>query len=231
MNTNHIEWYIVEGNIGSGKSTFCKKFSLNNPDAEVHLEPVDEWINMKDNNTQKNLLQYFYDDQERWSYSFQSYAFITRINCITKPTDKKLKVVERSIFTDRNVFAKALYETNKMSNIEWKMYNKWFDWLVLDLINKIGEPAGIIYLRCQPEISYERLKIRSRNEESSVPLDYLEKLHNYHDEWLLNNKNTIVIDVNKDFENDPIESNKIFEQINNFINNKNKTKIEYSSEY
>ena len=162
MNTNHIEWYIVEGNIGSGKSTFCKKFSLNNPDAEVHLEPVDEWINIKDDKTQKNLLQYFYDDQERWSYSFQSYAFITRINCITKPTDKKLKIVERSIFTDRNVFAKALYETGKMSNIEWKMYNKWFDWLVLDLINKIGEPAGIIYLRCQPEISYERLKIRSR---------------------------------------------------------------------
>ena len=58
-----------------------------------------------------------------------------------------------------------------MSNIEWKMYNKWFDWLVQDLINKIGEPAGIIYLRCQPEISYERLKIRSRNEEASVPLD------------------------------------------------------------
>lgn len=231
MNTNHMVWYIVEGNIGSGKSTFCKKFSQNNPDTEVHLEPVDEWINMKDDKTQKNLLQYFYDDQERWSYSFQSYAFITRINCITKPTDKKLKIVERSIFTDRNVFAKALYETGKMSNIEWKMYNKWFDWLVLDLINKIGEPAGIIYLRCQPEISYERLKIRSRNEEASVPLEYLEKLHNYHDEWLLNNKNTIVIDVNKDFENDQIESNKIFEQINNFINNKNNTKIEYSSEY
>ncbi len=231
MNTNNIKWYIVEGNIGSGKSTFCKKFLDNNSDMEVHLEPVDEWINMKDDITHKNLLQYFYDDQERWSYSFQSYAFITRINCVTKPTVKKGKLVERSIFTDRNVFAKALYETGKMSNIEWKMYNKWFDWLVQDLINKIGEPAGIIYLRCKPEVSYERLKIRSRNEEASVPLEYLKKLHDYHDQWLLDNKNAIVIDVNKDFENNQEECDKIFSQINNFINNKNNIDTEHSSEY
>jgi deoxyadenosine/deoxycytidine kinase len=231
MNTNKLEYYILEGNIGSGKSTFCKLYSKSNPDCEVHLEPVDEWINMKDDITNKNLLQYFYDDQERWSYTFQSYAFISRINCITKPTLKSKKLVERSIFTDKNVFAKALYETGKMSNIEWKMYNKWFDWSLQDLINKIGEPSGIIYLRCDPEISYERLKIRSRSEESSVPLEYLQKLHDYHDKWLLNNKNTIVIDVNNDFENDPIQTNKIFEQLHNFINKKNNDFVNYYSEY
>jgi len=141
---------------------------------------------------------------------------------------KSKKLVERSIFTDKNVFAKLLYDTGKMSNIEWKMYNKWFDWSLQDLINKIGEPSGIIYLRCKPEISYERLKIRSRSEESSVPLEYLQKLHDYHDQWLLNNKNTIVIDVNNDFENNPTESNKIFEQLNNFICKKNNDKAEYS---
>ena len=219
------KWFIVEGNIGSGKSTFCKLFTEKYNNIDICLEPVNEWINMKDDNTDKNILQNFYDDPKRWSYTFQNYAAITRVNNLTKPSNKNIKIVERSIFTDKNVFAKSLYETGEISNIEWKMYNEWYDWLLNNLIEKIGEPSGFIYLRCDPKISYERLKIRSRNEESTVPLSYLETLHQAHDNWLFFNnnqdafiKNKIVIDVNKDFENNQIERLNIFNQIDKFIN-------------
>lgn len=47
-------------------------------------------------------------------------------------------------------------------------------------------PDGFIYMRADPETCLRRMHHRSRTEESSVPLDYLESLHMKHDEWLLN---------------------------------------------
>ena len=125
--------------------------------------------------------------------------------------------MERCIMTDKHVFAKALYETNIMSELEWKMYNDWSEWIYNDIIQSNGEPSGYIYIRCDPETSYERLKIRSRSEEDTVPLEYLQLLHKYHDEWLLNDKNVLVIDVNKDFEHDKEELERIMNKINEFV--------------
>jgi len=224
------KWFTVDGNIGSGKSTFCKLFAEKYNNIDICLEPVNDWINLKDDSTNKNILQNFYDDPQRWSYTFQNYAAITRVNNLTKPTIKDIKITERSIYTDRNVFAKSLYETGQMSSLEWKMYNEWYIWLENILIEKMGKPSGFIYLRCVPEVSFKRLKIRSRNEESSVSLEYLNMLHKAHDNWLMINKkdfNCCVIDVNEDFENNDTARNHIFNQIDTFINKDNKIYHQY----
>ena len=226
------KWFSVEGNIGSGKSTFCKLFAEKYNNIDICLEPVNDWINLKDDSSNKNILQNFYDDPQRWSYTFQNYAAITRVNNLTKLTIKDIKITERSIYTDRNVFAKSLYETGQMSSLEWKIYNEWYIWLENILIEKMGKPSGFIYLRCEPEVSFKRLKIRSRNEESSVSLEYLEMLHKSHDDWLANKNNkksfnSIVIDVNEDFENNESIRNHIFNQIDTFINKDDKFSYEY----
>ena len=215
------KWFTVDGNIGSGKSTFCRLFAEKYNNIDICLEPVNDITN-------KNILQNFYDDPKRWSYIFQNYAAITRVNNLTKPTDKEIKITERSIYTDKNVFAKSLFETGQMSSIEWKMYNEWYVWLENNLIEKMGKPSGFIYLRCDPEISYKRLKIRSRNEESTVSLQYLEMLHKAHDDWLLHkNKDIIVIDVNNDFENDDALKTIIINKIDKFINRDSQFSFEY----
>ena len=65
----------IEGNIGSGKSKFIQLFKkyLNDEttfsDKFVFLsEPVDEWINTKNENNE-NILEVFYKDRKRWSYN------------------------------------------------------------------------------------------------------------------------------------------------------------------
>ena len=35
--------------------------------------------------------------------------------------------LERSMFTDRNIFAKMLYDSKNMNELEYQIYNKWFD--------------------------------------------------------------------------------------------------------
>ena len=116
----------------------------------------------------------------------------TRTEVIYEPVDKWISLTDN----DGNNILKLFYE---------------------DIIQSNGEPAGYIYIRCEPEISYERLKFRSRSEEETVPLDYLQLLHKYHDEWLLNDKNVLVIDVNKDFEHDKEELERIMTKINDFV--------------
>lgn len=212
--------FIVQGNIASGKTTLCKLLEIQNAEtAEVIYEPVDKWINLTDNNG-NNILKLYYEDKERYAYTLQTYAFLTRAKLLKEKQKKPLRFMERCIMTDKHVFAKALYETNIMNELEWKMYNDWSQWIYNDIIQSNGEPAGYIYIRCEPETSHDRLKIRSRSEEDAVPLEYLQLLHKYHDDWLLHDKNVLVIDVNKDFEHDKEELDRIMNKINNFITSK-----------
>ena len=107
---------FLEGNIGSGKSTlvrFLKDYfqSINSEiSIEVLQEPVDDWIQMQDQQG-KNLLEYFYEDQKRWSYSLMN-TFITRskrlMEKINSYNSKGNVLMERSIYSDRNCFVKIV---------------------------------------------------------------------------------------------------------------------------
>lgn len=41
-----------------------------------------------------------------------------------------------------------------------------------------------VYLRTTPEIVYQRMRQRARKEEDCVSLEYLQQVHDIHDEWL-----------------------------------------------
>ena len=187
---------FVEGNIGTGKSTFLTALSQ---EFKVILEPVDEWTKTKNANG-KNLLEEFYSDPARNAYLFQSIAFRSRMKNIV---NQDSCLIVRSIYTDRNVFAKTCREDGLISDIEWNDYIGWFDWLTDEF--KIN-PHGYVYLRCDPEISYERIKKRKRSGEETISFEYLKKLHKKHDDWLMVNEDpnkVLIIDVDEDFVNNP----------------------------
>ncbi len=212
--------FIVEGNIGSGKSTLCRMLAnILGEEAEVIFEPVDKWRSTVDNDTGNNILQNFYVDQNRWSYSFQTYTFLTRMEDMMKEQTKPLRFIERSIYTDKLVFARSLYETGKMTSLEWNMYNRWFDWLSEECFRRTNRPTGFIYIRADPQTSYDRMLKRERSEEKCVPLEYLTTVSQYHDEWLLqhNQENVLVIDVDRDFESTPDEWERVYGLIREFV--------------
>ena len=96
-------------------------------------------------------------------------------------------------------FEKMLYDDNLMSDIEHNMYNTWCNFYQ-KYVNNMNS-WKYIYLRCNPNTSFERIKKRGREEEKNITLEYLEKLHKYHEEWLLNVPDVLIIDCDKDFEN------------------------------
>ena len=207
--------YFVEGNIGSGKSTFLKKLAT---EFKVVQEPVDEWSRMRNANG-KNILEEFYEDPKRNAYLFQSIAFRSRVKNITD-IDADDVIVERSIYTDRMVFAEVCKEEGNINDIEWDDYTSWFDFVV----KHIGfKPKGFIYLRTEPEKSYERINIRNRSGESKISMDYLQKLHHRHDRWLCPESSRaatvpiLVLDVTEEFESNPEHLERMIRKVRDFV--------------
>lgn len=222
--------FYIEGNIGTGKTTFINlltsylsRFHEINHDAQVTLEPVDEWMNTEDSDG-LNILQKFYGDQEKWSFAFQMNSFISRVKKVqddyfspSKDDMKKLLFVERSIYTDRHCFAKLCYESGKMTKLEYDIYCKWNDWLSQQFN---VTPDVYIYLRCEPTINEARVKERARSSEENIPIEYLKALHEKHDEWMGFEKDhgipVYVIDAAQNFK-DPVVMDKIFEELYEFL--------------
>jgi deoxynucleoside kinase len=192
----------IEGNIGSGKSTLLTKLQeIYGIDTSICFlqEPVNIWDTIKDEQG-VSILEKYYSDQKRYAFSFQMMAYISRISLMREALKKNYKVIiiERSVYTDSAVFAKMLFDDKKIEEIEYKIYLKWVNEFISEF-----PPVKFIYLRTEPDVSFQRILKRGRQGET-IPLEYLENCHKYHDEWLLN-KNTIPLlvlnanmDINKD---------------------------------
>jgi len=197
----------IEGNVGAGKSTLLKKLKEAHPEYNFVPEPVDTWLEVKDEED-NHILKLFYGDFKRWSYTFQNFAFITRNlimdECIKNKKESNIFITERCVFTDKNVFAKMLHDDKLMSDLESKIYNYWFE-----KYSKENKVDAYIYLTTDVDLSAERIKIRNRDGEN-IEKSYLTRLDKYHHDWLnQEDKPVLFYDTEKD------DVNKVF----NFIKN------------
>ena len=187
----------IDGNIGSGKSTLYKDLQShyeNNADICFVPEPVDDWTHIVDGDNVP-ILTNLYKNTKKYAFRFQMMAYISRLHLLRqKVKENKYRIIisERSVQTDRNVFAKMLFDDDMIEHDEYQIYNKWFDEFLDDMY--LG---GIIYVKADPEICSDRVKIRAREGET-IPLEYLQKCHKYHEEWLETSTDKLVIEANVD---------------------------------
>ena len=210
----------IEGNIGSGKSTiidYLKERYKNDKEFIFLPEPVDEWETIKDEEN-ITILQKFYNDQKKYSFTFQIMAYISRLNLLRKTIKEnpgKIIISERSLFTDKYVFAKMLYDSGNMESIQYQIYNKWFE-SFLDL----APVSKMIYLKTDPKVSFERISIRNRNGEENIPFEYIENCHKYHNSMYdIIDFNKKIIDCTNDFNKDENYFDNISKQIIEFTKN------------
>jgi deoxyadenosine/deoxycytidine kinase len=185
--TSNYQIISIEGNIGSGKTTLLnhlkQEFKDNNKVVFLR-EPVDEWEEIKDE-MGNTMIQKFYTNQEKYSFSFQMMAYISRLALLKetirqyKDSENMVFITERSLYTDKYVFAKMLFECQKIELVNYMIYCKWFDVFAEEVtIDKI------IYIKTDPEICLSRIDKRGRNGENSIPLDYLSSCHEYHENMM-----------------------------------------------
>ena len=192
--------YSIDGNIGSGKSRLIHELKKQNIFNNVIFiqEPVNIWNGVKDQNG-KTILEHFYEDQNKYAFSFQIMAYISRLAQLKEYIKKNptaILITERCTYTDREVFAKMLHDDQLISDIDMKIYLMWFDEFMKDIPIK-----GFIYVKTLPSKCFERVKKRNRKGEQ-IPLEYLEKCHLYHQNWLIDEKNILILNGNQEYQED-----------------------------
>jgi deoxyadenosine/deoxycytidine kinase len=176
----------LDGNIGAGKSTLLAEIRKSIPDLHVVDEPVGQWTALK-NGTGKNLLELFYEDKKRWAYTFQNCAILTRLKNIKEAVEEldtngkgpQVILTERSVLTDKYVFAQMLRDSGDIDDLEWELYDSWFS-----IFSKQHQVNGIIYLSTSSTTSKDRIHIRNRQGEDRIQLDYLNALDRQHKQWI-----------------------------------------------
>lgn len=178
----------LEGNIGAGKSTLLsalKERYANRKDIIFVEEPVGIWESIQQDGL--NMLQLFYKDTLRYSFTFQILAFTTRLKLLkdaikqANESDPPVKtiIMERSLEADRNIFAKMLHSDKQMQQCEYDIYVKMSDDILRDY-----SVDGIIWINTPPDECVNRIKSRNREGEETISFDYLLKCHENHVEWL-----------------------------------------------
>ena len=197
-------------------------------EAKPMEEPVDEWEKIKDENGE-TILKKFYADQEKYSFPFQMMAYVSRIKVLrdtlktikTDTEDKNIIIItERSLYTDKMVFAKMLYDSKKIEHVNYQIYLNWFDTFSYEFpVNKV------VYVKTSPDKCYQRIVKRSRTGEENIPLEYLTSCSIYHDN-MLDKENQecvcldqLILDGNVDIYENENQVNDWINEIENFTRN------------
>ncbi|KAG4075383.1 hypothetical protein HA402_009536 [Bradysia odoriphaga] len=152
----------VEGNIGSGKSTFLD-YCSRNPTFEVLQEPIDKWSNVGG----VNLLDNFYKDPKAWGYPFQMEVLMSLFGQYTSEPVRPIRMVERSLWSARHCFQRGMVASGALDATTNALLDQFHDTVAS---HWRAHPHAIVYLTTSPDVSYERLRARGRPEEMNVSL-------------------------------------------------------------
>uniref|UniRef100_A0A5F9DUT0 Thymidine kinase 2 n=1 Tax=Oryctolagus cuniculus TaxID=9986 RepID=A0A5F9DUT0_RABIT len=148
------------------------------PPSQVLMEPVSKWRNVRGHNP----LGLMYRDAWRWGLTLQTYVQLTMLEQHTRPQTAPVRLMERSIHSAKYIFVENLYRSGKMPEVDYVVLSEWFDWIGRNMDVSVDL---IVYLRTTPETCYQRLKMRCREEERVIPLEYLNAIHRLYEEWLV----------------------------------------------
>ncbi len=194
---------IVDGIVGVGKTTLVEimeeEFGFT-PFFEMEDEKVD------------HLLENFYSDGKRWSFTLQTYFLNKRFYQMKKAEKVGRFIMDRSIYGDF-IFAKAQYLMGMMSELEWRIYQDIYN----NLVEHVVPPRLMIYLRCSIETAVKRLKKRGRQYEQKVDVNYWKLIRKLYEELFQNYNESMLLIVDAD-SIDFVESEKDREKVLSAIN-------------
>lgn len=163
---------VVAGNIGSGKTTLTKKLS-EKLGWKPHFESVQDNPYLAD----------FYEDMQRWSFPLQVYFLNHRFNTHKLiENSNSSSIQDRSIYEDANIFAKSLFEQGDLDERDYENYCRLYE----SMIQYLSPPTLMVFLKRSVPKLQERIKMRGRDYEQAIPVDYLTKLNQYYNDWYEN---------------------------------------------
>jgi len=161
---------VVAGNIGVGKTSLTERIG-------ARLGWWTGYESVADN----PYLPDFYADMRTWSFHLQIFFLGHRAEqYLDAVRDPRSAILDRSIYEDAYIFARALHHMGNLSERDYLAYRRLFE-LVVD---SLPRPQLLIYLKAPVEVLMDRIRQRARNMETGISPEYLSLLDTFYDEWL-----------------------------------------------
>lgn len=161
---------LVAGNIGAGKTTLTERIGS-------RLGWWTGYESVADN----PYLSDFYADMRSWSFHLQVFFLGHRAEqYLEAARDARSAILDRSIYEDAHIFARALHHMGNLSERDYLAYRRLFDVVV----NSLPRPDLLIYLKAPVPVLMERIRRRARNIETGITPGYLSLLESFYTEWL-----------------------------------------------
>jgi deoxyadenosine/deoxycytidine kinase len=163
---------LVAGNIGSGKTSLTEKIG----------ERMG-WRTAYESVSDNPYLPDFYADMQKWSFHLQVFFLGHRAQQhLDMANDPRSAIIDRSIYEDAHIFARALYHMNNLNERDYKAYRKLYDLVVPTL----PPPSLLVYLKAPVPVLVDRIRRRARTIEETLSPDYLALLESFYEEWMQN---------------------------------------------
>jgi deoxyadenosine/deoxycytidine kinase len=161
---------LVAGNIGAGKTTLTDRLAMRLG-----------WHGGYETVSTNPFLPDFYHDMKAWSFHLQIYFLGDRAEQHHRLAEMdQSAIVDRSIYEDAHIFARALLELGNMTEREFLAYRRVYD----RIIDGLPAPDLLLYLDAKPQICADRIRARGREIESGITVEYLTLLDRFYREWI-----------------------------------------------
>ena len=161
---------VVAGNIGVGKTSLTERIG-------ARLGWMTGYESVSDN----PYLSDFYADMKSWSFHLQIYFLGHRARqYLDLAGDSRSVILDRSIYEDAYIFARALYHLGNLNERDYMSYRRLFELVV----GSLPAPNLLIYLKAPADVLMERIRRRARGMETGISAEYLSLLDSFYDEWL-----------------------------------------------
>ncbi len=161
---------VVAGNIGAGKTSLTERIG-------TRLG----WLTAFESVSDNPYLPDFYNDMHSWSFHLQVFFLGHRAQqYLELARNPQSAILDRSIYEDAFIFARALHHMNNLSERDYLAYRNVFDLVV----GNLPPPDLLIYLRAPVPVLVKRIRSRGREIESGVSAEYLSLLESFYDEWM-----------------------------------------------
>lgn len=155
--------FTLDGLIGAGKSTILEYLHIHY-NVPIDLEPVNKWV---------PYLEKMYKENTG-VFEFQTRVWLDR--CWIQPKKHVNIIIERSPYFQKHVFIEVSKINKKIDENQTEILNEMYDKSM-----NIWSPRGYIYLRSDPRKCIERIHGRGRDCESNISIEYLQQLHDLHE--------------------------------------------------
>jgi len=177
-----MKFIVIEGNIGSGKTTLAQMLAKDF-NAKLILEEFDD----------NPFLPKFYQDNDRYSFPLEISLLIDRYEQIKKEIVNNA-VNSPFVIADYYFSKTAIFAKKNLKKEEYRLFLKIFD----IISGSLPRPDLYIYLQANTDKLLGNIKKRGRDYEKAITLEYLEKISNGYADFTgqINSFPILTIDIN-----------------------------------